>query len=386
MYSVLNRPRRIELTHLSGSSEPLVLPALPEGTYKSVNIDLTSPEVVYINNAGHKVEKEFPNSNFSLTVPLNPNLTIGTTPMVLTLDVDAAASVTIDPVTGNVTVNPVVKVQQAPIPAAGHEGEQDPDDGGFEHIVGQVTDVSANNFAITLMGSGTSLTFTTNANTNLEGARTTATFPLNATVRVEARTQQDGTVLAEEVEVVATNGPEFEGLVIATTGSPVTSFDIVVQDGNGGDMSATTLGTTQTVTVGNNTKFLVDDGNINLDGLNVPTFSASSLSKGQRMEAESDSPQNGPSLAAESVRLQQQALVGAVSAATSSQFTLTVADDSAFKLLTGKNTLTVLRQQNTELKNGVTIANAAVVRVRGLVFFDPPSGTFTMVAGRITTP
>lgn len=383
MYSVLNRPRRIELTHLSASAEPLVLPTLPQGTYKSVSVDLTSPEVVYIDNAGHTVKKEFANSNFSLTVPLNPNLVVGTTPMVLTLDVDAAASVTIDPVSGNVTVNPVIKIQQA---APGHENEQDPDDGEFEHIVGQVTNVSGNNFTITLMGSGASVTFTTDANTRFEGATSVASLPLNATVRVEGRTQQDGTVLATEVEVVAMNGPEYEGLVVTTTGNPVTSFDIVIQDGNGGDMSPEALGTTETVTVNANTKFRVDDGNINLGGLNVPTFSATSLSKGQRVEAESDSPQSGPSLAAESVRLQQQALVGAISAATSSQFTLTVADDSAFKLLTGKNTLTVLRQQNTELKNGVTITNAAVVRVRGLVFFDPASGTFIMVAGRLTTP
>jgi hypothetical protein len=46
----------------------------------------------------------------------------------------------------------------------------------------------------------------------------------------------------------------------------------------------------------------------------------------------------------------------------------------------------VISQSKTELKNNVTLTNGSIVKVRGLVFFEPAQGWFTMVAGRITTP
>ena len=386
MYSALSSPRHVELTHLAGSTEPVALPALPQGTYKSATVDLSSPEVIYIDNSGAQVKKELPNATFSLSIPFNPNLVVGTSPVVLKFDVDVSSSVTIDPATGNVTVNPVIHVTQAMVPDVSHEDQEDLDDGQFEHIVGQVTAASAQSFTINLAGSGTSLTFVTDPSTKIEGASSTAALPLNSTVRVEGTTQPDGTVRAKEVEVVSMSGSELEGLVVATTGSPVSSFDVVVQDGNGAGMGTAALGTTKTVTIGTNTRFRADTGDIDLGGLSLPDFSAASLSKGQRVEAESDNSRIGTNLAADAVKLQSQALVGAISGASSTQFTLTVADDSAFKLLTGKSTLTVFTQRNTKLNNGATITNAAIVKIRGLVFFDSVSGNFRMVAGRITTP
>jgi len=134
------------------------------------------------------------------------------------------------------------------------------------------------------------------------------------------------------------------------------------------------------------TRFRVDNGDIDLGGLNVPDFNASSLSKGQSVEVDAVENSSGSQIVPDSVKLQSQALTGVISNASSSQFTLTGADDSAFKLLTGTGTLKVLTQRNTELKNNVTIANGTSVKVRGLVFFDPSSNSFTMVAGRISTP
>lgn len=379
-YSVLAGAHRVEVTHLSGTAEPLSLPNLPQGIYKSVTVDLSDPEVVYIDNAGNKVVKELPSATFSINVPLNPNVSIGNTPPVLTLDVDAAASVSIDSVTGNVTVNPALSIVQGQI---GAQNEKDPEDGDFEHVIGQVTNVSANSFTISLAGSDAPVTFQTNTSTEFEGANDTSALPLGSTLRVEGHALADGTVLATEVEVLSMNGTEVEGLITATTGSPVATFDVVVQDGTGGAMDESELGSTKTVTVGNNTRFRVDSGSINLGGLNLPTFSASSLRKGQRVEVETESAQNGANFTADTVKLEQQSLVGAVTNASSSQFSLMVANDSAFNLLTGKTTLTVFTPAGTEFKNGVAVTNGAVIRLRGLVFFDPATGNYSMVASRI---
>lgn len=381
--TLLSTPRRVEVTHVSGTSEPLALPSIPQGTYTLATVVVSAPDVVFIDNSGHEVEKKDGTLTKTITIPLSPALVVGATPVVLTFDFDARASITIDPVSGNVTVNPLANLLRSNI--SGQQNEQEVEDGEFEHVVGQVTTSSANSFSITT-SAGTALTFTTTSATSFEGAAGSAALTANTLVRVEGRTQNDGTLFAKEVEVLSTSGTEAEGLVTAITGNPVTSLTMVVQDSSGSGMSSNNLGSTVTANISNNTKFRVDAGKVDLSGLNLPAFSASTLSRGQRVEAESDSAISNNTVNADSIKLQQQALVGAVSAVNGSQFTLTVPDDSAFRLLTGQNTVRVISQSKTELKNNVTLTNGSIVKVRGLVFFEPAQGWFTMVAGRITTP
>jgi len=381
--TLLSTPRRVEVTHVSGTTEPLALPSIPQGTYNSATVVVSAPDVVFIDNSGHEIEKKDGTLTKTINIALNPALVVGATPVVLTIDFDARASITIDPVSGNVTVNPLANLIRNNLPQ--QQNEQEAEDGEFEHVVGQVTASSANSFSITT-SAGVSLTFSTTAATSFEGAAGAAALTVNALVRVEGRTQSDGALFAKEVEVLSANGMEAEGLITATTGNPVTSLTMVVQDLSGGGMTANNLGSTVTVSISNRTRFRVDSGKVDLSGLNLPAFSASSLSRGQRVEAESDVAVSNNTINAESIKLQQQALVGAVSAVNGSQFTLTVPDDSAFKLLTGVNTVRVISQSNTELKNGATITAGSIVKVRGLVFFEPAQGWFTMVAGRITTP
>src|SRR4051812_45506528 len=74
---VLATPRRIEVTHLAGTDEPLVLSAIPQGMYISAAIAVSSPEVTFINNAGQPVEKENPAFATTVTVPISPALLVG---------------------------------------------------------------------------------------------------------------------------------------------------------------------------------------------------------------------------------------------------------------------------------------------------------------------
>ncbi len=381
---VFNTPRRLEVTHASGSAEPLGVTVFPQGTFTSAKVVVTSPDVTFIDDSGHAVEKNNAGSTSTITVPFSPALVVGSTPVVLTVDFNAAGSISINLANNSVTVNPTADVRHDDVPGSGGEAGEDVEDGQFEHIVGQVSGVSGSNF--TVNSNGTSITFATDSSTSFEEGATFASITVNAMVRVEAVTQQNGTPLAKEVEVLNAVANETEGIVTSTNGSPVTSFSLVVQDGSGAGMNDAMMGGNLSVAVDGQTRFRIDQGDIDFSGLSLPDFNAASLSKGQRVEADADAAPSNGAVLAESVKLQQQALTGTISNASSSQFTLTVADDSAFKLLTGSNSLAVFTQRNTQLKNGATITNSANVKVRGLVFFDTNSNSFTLVAGRISTP
>src|SRR4051794_16120587 len=165
--TVLSTPRRIEVTHVSGSAEPLVTSAVPQGTYTSASIVVSAPDVVYIDNSGHGVEKNDAAATKTINITFNPALVVGTMPLVLTLDIDARGSLMIDAVSGNVTVNPVATVGRSNI--SENENEQEVENGEFEHIIGKVTASSATGFTIAVGASASPMTFVTNAATSFEG-------------------------------------------------------------------------------------------------------------------------------------------------------------------------------------------------------------------------
>jgi uncharacterized protein DUF5666 len=384
--TVLATPRKVEVTHLAGTDEPLVLSAIPQGTYIGAAIAVSSPEVTFINNAGQPVEKENPAFATTITVPISPALVVGAGPVVLTFDLNAKNSVTIDLVNNDVTITPAFSILTASLPTV--EGEEDSDDGALDHVIGQVTAVAANDtgFTITVGQSGAPLTFIVNSSTRFDDGATSASIAVNSIVRVEGATQADGSVLAREVEVVGANfEQETEGVITATSGNPVSSFTLLLQDGAGSMINSGMLGSTMQVGIGPNTQFRVDNGSLDMNGWNLPQFTAASLSKAQRVEVDGGAPSNGV-VTANNVKLEQQALSGTVSAFSNSQFTLTVPADSAFALLTGMTTVTIYIGQSARVDNGTSLANGAAVRVRGLLLLNSSQGSYVFVASRLSQP
>jgi Domain of unknown function (DUF5666)/Domain of unknown function (DUF4382) len=377
-------PGRVEITRIAASAVPFVITSIPQGTYTGATLVVSAPDVVYIDNTGNPVKRQDPSSRSTVTSTFAPALQVGAQPVVLTVDFDVHQTLLIDPVRATVTMKPVLSIAHSNV--AANQDAQTIEDGAFESVVGQVTALSANSFTISVSGSDCTMTFNTSSATKFDHDTAAGGVVINDIVQVEGRTSADGSVLATEVEIVSANGTVVEGVVSAASGSPVTSFEVVVQDGSGSGGNSIQTGSTATAKVPPGTDFRVDAGNINLSGLTLPTFSAASLSSGQQVEAESDGAVVNGAFTATSVKLQQQALVGSISAVSGAQFTLTLPDDSAFSLLTGKSTFHVLEQQNTELVNGVVMSPGATLLVRGLIFFDPAQGVFTMVAGRISVP
>ncbi|MGE5714048.1 MAG: DUF5666 domain-containing protein, partial [Betaproteobacteria bacterium] len=318
--------RRLEVTHLSGTFEPLALGSIPSGTYTKADITVTDPEVVFLD-ATNKIQTwEDKTFNKTVSIAFSPSLVVGTTPLVLNFDLNAASSIVLDPAAGTVTINPTFTIN--PVTMAANQ-PREPENGEFEHIVGTVTsvNVAANQFSIIIGQSATPITFTTNSSTKFEIGDTVtgglASLANGMLVRVEGMMQSDGTPLATEVEafVVTTTGSEAEGIVTATTGNPVTQFSMVAQDGSGSGMgaSAAITGQTITVNVASNSKFDVDASGLTIDSAVFP-FDAMRFTQGQRVEADSESAlqpgqPSGPAgvILAKKIKLEQQALVGTLS-------------------------------------------------------------------------
>lgn len=391
--TVLSQPRRLEMTHLSGTSEPLALLGLTQGSYTSAAITVKQPEVTFINSAGNVAKLE-PSFNQTITINFNPAITIGAGSSVLTIDLNVANSLTFDG-SGNVTgVNmsgSSFNFSTAAV-AGEHENEHEHENGEIEDTTGLVTAVNGTSFTMTLGQSGVSLTFTTDAETEFNDGASLATI-LNTIVKAEGFTKNDGSLYAKEVEGIENeHGAEVEGLITQVTGNPATQITFVADDGLGDGVDDSKIGATVTVDV-NGAQYKVNKGNIDNSGIgglpSPPTFpfDASTVHAGQRIEIDDDHAMSGNSLTAEKVKLQQQALVGTVSGlpGPTSQgpvtFTLTVPADSAFATLSGKTTLTIYWQQGTDLHKLASVNNGDTVRVRGLAFFTGSS--FNMIARRI---
>lgn len=388
--TVLSATRRIELTHLSGTNETLGLVKVPQGTYTGASITVSNPEIVFLNNLGQTVKLE-PTFNQAVTVTFTPPLTVGAGMPVINIDLRVANSLTFD-AQGNVTglnINPTSFNLATSTVAA--QAEQEHENGELENLKGTVSSVSGSSFTLTVARSGTSLTFTTDGNTQFKEGASLASLA-NMMVTVEGRTLADGSLYAKEVEGVETgDGAEVEGLISHVTGNPATQLTFMADHGSGGGMDDSKTGAMFTVDV-SKAGFKADQSNLDTNGLssllssaNFP-FDAATVHSGQRVEIDSRHAVSGTSAVAETVKLQQQTLSGTVSGLTRGSpttFTLTVAPDSAFAMLAGTTTITVYWQSGTDLHNlPHTLTNGDSVRVRGLLFF---AGTkANMIARRIT--
>jgi hypothetical protein len=388
--TVLSGSQHIELAHLSATSEPISLMKIPQGSYKALTFSFANPEVTFVNSSGAVKKFELPISQ-TITVNFSPSISIGASSAVVSIDVNLSKLLTFD-ANGNVTgINFTADAFTISSADVGKDKEKENDgDGELEDTTGTITAINGSSFTLTVSETGVPLIFTTDANTRFEDG---ASLTMNAMVTVEGTTLADGTLYAKKIEGVEDeNGAEAEGLITTVTGMPATALTIVADQGMGSGMDDTKIGATLTADV-SNAKFQVKSGDVDTSGIgNLPNaefpFDASTVHAGQRVELETKDAMNTANAGAEKVRLQQQALVGTVSglgAPTSSgpaTFTLTVASDSAFAMLSGQTQVSISWQPGTDLKNLSAVNDGDKIRVRGLVFFDGTA--FKMIARRIT--
>ena len=389
MVPVLSSTRRIELSHLAETAQPLVLANVPQGAYTSATIVVSNPEVTFLNSVGSLSTLE-PALKQTVTVNFSSPLMVSAGATVLHLDLSLANSLIFD-AQGNVTgVSFGAPSFLFSISAVASENQQDPDNGAMEDVTGVVSLVSGTSFTLSFGSGQTPLVFTTDANTRFDEGASLATLQ-NMIVKVEGTTKPDGTLYAKEVEGREDgNGADVNGVITSVQGNPASQFSLLVQDGSGTGVDDSRIGSSLTADV-SQAQYRVDTSNLDTSGLGgLPSatfpFDAASVRAGQRVQLESSSGLSGTSLAVSMVSLRQQSLVGTVSAmsgtAAPATLTLTLPSDSAFAKFSGAAAVTVYWQPGTdlhELANG--IHNGDSIRVRGLVFFGPSGAN--LIAGRI---
>jgi hypothetical protein len=381
--SVITTPTQIEFVRNAGTFQPLVTASIPSGTYTGASLTVSNPVVVAIDSVSHlPVQLTAALSTTTVNVTFNNPLMVNAATAETDFDLDLANSVTIS---GNTaTINPVFHVSTKIV--------HDQDNDGFKDVRGVVTTISSPNFMVASRQMDQIFSFSTDSNTKFEGITGLSQLSAGMIVEVDAQVQSGGTLLAKRVEVDEDSDDSVaaEGFIASVTGSPATSF-MLSNDFASGPIAALLnllgIGTGVTVNIGTNTTFSMSDGDeINESGLPVK-FDANDLGKAQRVEVETmhqgGFQASGLVLTADRVRLLQQSLAGTVSNLSGSTLTLTLASDSAFALLTGQTAVTVQVSGNTQ-GNDTPIANGNSVRVRGLLFFDGTTQTYTLVTSHIS--
>jgi len=395
--TVVSSSTPVEMMHLAGTVQPISLMKVPQGTYSSTAVNISSAMVMYMDPAtGQLVQKTVPGP-MSAIINFSPTLTVGSAPIVLNLDMDMASSVSIDGA-GNVTMTPTMVASMNP---GGSANSHDPENGGMEHMTGTVKSFSGNSFTISMIQSSQDTPVTTDSNTVFQGMGGMNGMSNDMIVMVDAAMQPDGSFMAQTVQSVMSmsGGSMAGGLVTSLTGNPVTQLTLVMHESAGTGMMGSNLAGTTTVNVNPTAVFKIDSDNVDMSNLPfTPAFDGTTVFKGQRIEAVSSTGMmsgggmggmmGGGTISASEIDLEQEGLSGTVSGYTGSAapttFTLTVASDSAFATLTGATTITAFQQSGTELRGMTTITNGNTIHVRGLLFFD--AGTYKLVASRIMAP
>jgi hypothetical protein len=372
---------RIELTHASGKFEPFIVGNLPQGTFSAANLTLANSELTFLSSTGTPVHINGP-ASASITVPLSPNLAIGSSPLVLNIDVNVGASIsTAASVVNGIAFTPASFNITAKAP--GVASNQQDDDGEIEDVQGTVTAVNGSSFTFKVGQTGSLMTFNTDATTEFKDGVIGIAGLLNQVVTVEGFTRPDGSLFAKEIEGLENNnGGEVEGLITSISGTTLT---VNAQDGIGNGFDDTKIGASFSVNIAglNASKFRVKPGNGFGGGLPSATFpfDATTIHQGQRIEVDTDAavpPANG-AINPDKINLQQQGVSGVVANAAANTFDINLATDSALRTISGQTVVHVTKTSSTDSR--VAVANGSTVQVRGLLFWNGTS--WQMIARRI---
>jgi len=385
--SVASGSMEMEMRHLMGTMQALVMVNVPQGTYSMANINIISASVTYIDPVTKQpVQKTMP--GMTKTINFNPSVTVGSTPMTMNFELDLSQSVSADP-SGTMTFSPFFNVT-----TGSPGGGQGPQFGGLDHTIGTVAGISGNSLTMSMMQSLSNITVMTNSSTQFENMSGMGSMSTGMMIEVDAVMQSDGSLMATRIDSVLSGmsgGLMAEGLVNSITGNPLTQLTIIADNGAGSGMMSTVLGTALPVNITSATSYSFDGGGVDLNNLPfMPAFNSSSIAKGQRVDPGSTGGMmgggmmGGGAINASEVTLEQQGLSGMVAnyaGGSPASFILSLPADCAFTSITGAGTITVYQQPDTRLRGMTSVSNGASVQVRGLLFFD--AGTYKLVATTI---
>jgi hypothetical protein len=221
------------------------------------------------------VTVQSPTQPFPITLTMN-------SPVFLKMDFNIDASIQ----STDLSITPTIGLMQLPPPSSssGDQGDEDME------IVGTVTSIGQNSFMIQTGMNGPSYTIATDNNTQFDfgtscSAENFSCLQTGQTVKVDAKMQPDGSLLASDVKFFQPpNQMSFAG-TITSVGSGGGSFQIVLFDEEsfGSDeMGSFSMGAPVTINLATGATFSVDTGVFTLpSGLNFA--SSTDLMVGQKV-------------------------------------------------------------------------------------------------------
>ena len=396
-------PITFEAAHLDAVQEPFFSPAVHADTYVSVALTYSNAQVAYIDSTTHTVDLVTATlANTSQTVTFASPIVISNATTSLLVDYLVAQSVAISGST--VTVTPEFDVTAIAIPNTPTNGTN-----GLQTHKGVVTAISASNDSFTITNpSGIAMIIYVNANTLFQltspltntmchGVGCLSALQVNALVEVDTITQNGstalskGTLLATRVEVDdsgVTQKKLLLGPVTSVTGTPATSFNMVLRQMVGGT-SAAALETVD-VTVNGSTNFILPPrfGALSAAPVAVlpftPTFNASTIFAGQHVGVITTNFASGAATA-NSVLLEPQTVSGTINSCVASAIAgafavcnITMPADHWLAKLTGQTTVLVYFNNLVIPINTVSPAVGNTMRFNGYLF--NVGGTLRLVA------
>ncbi len=392
----ISSPMTLEVTHLMGTVAPLMMPSLPQGTYNAMSLTMSSATVTSMMSSHIPSQQVFA-TPMTVNLALSTPLTVGSNATIMNLDLNLAASIGAAS-GGGITFTPTLNASmETPSGNAGSTPQQ----GGGMQIVGNVTGTSSSTFTMSTL-QGMPMSFTTGSNTQYQGMNGQSLSNMGMMssgqiMMVNATLQSNGTWNANSVtNMMGAGGVMPIGMITATTGSPVTQMTLFPNNGTGAGMMASFLANGMTVNVGSSITYGVDDAGVSMSGLPfTPQFDASHMAVGQNtamagsgaMSAGSGMMggsgfMNMGSMTATGIELEPQGLSGTVANASSGSFTLNLASDSAFTLLTGATSVTTYTIPAMQLHGLTSVANGQSVEIQGYLFYS--AGSYSFVATQIT--
>ena len=208
---VLAQPTTVDFARLLGLRTLLGFNTVPPGTYTSATISLASPVISFLDLSTNPASVGTINGTLTtntVTVALAQPMVVNANGLAgLHLDFDLRQSLQLDG-TGQVTgvVNPTLDLK--PVANTDEDGEITDLRGGLVSV-----NPATNTFVLQRVG-GHDITIDVNSATKFSGTFTLASLPNPSVIEVDGQVQNDGSVLASEVEVVTTSQAFISGRIV----------------------------------------------------------------------------------------------------------------------------------------------------------------------------
>jgi uncharacterized protein DUF4382/uncharacterized protein DUF5666 len=377
--SLVSTPVKFEMKQLETEAALLSNLNVPAGTYTSITVTFSNPEITILNSTGATItigatsctngsvcefrnlplgqsSVSFSGSPFPITITAN-------SPLGLLVDVDVQNSIP----SNLANFMPVFTLVNLPPRAGTGEFER------MDEIVGKVTakDTANNQFTLQVTSGVTTLTIKVDSITSFDFsdlglANTFASLAVGQVLEVDLKMMPDRSLLATEVKFEDNDTQEeLEGIIVKLNGA--TSFDMVVLD-ESIIVPGIDTGNVITINLLSGTQFRVDSNGLPVSGL---LFSgAADLMVGQTVEVERKSTPIGtpPAIDTDQVKLKRTNFTAKVKAKlNSTDFTV----DNLPSLFAGIAQIEVRTSSQTEFDNTTGVAALVVgdlVSLRGLLF------------------